>query len=47
MALYFGVRFKRETKVGVWKRLKLVNAGVREGKRMLPYEKYEENHNCK
>jgi glycosyltransferase involved in cell wall biosynthesis len=47
MALYFGVRFKRETQVGVWKRLKLVYAGVREGKRMLPYEKYEENHNCK
>lgn len=37
MALYFGVRFKRETSVGLWRRLKLVYAGVRRGKNLIPY----------
>ncbi len=37
MALYFGARFKRETTVGLLKRLQLVYAGVRGGKRMIPY----------
>ncbi|MBR2320405.1 MAG: glycosyltransferase [Clostridia bacterium] len=37
MALYFAVRFKRETNVGVWRRLRLVYAGIRGGKRMIPY----------
>lgn len=37
MALYFGIRFKRETTVGMWRRLRLVYAGVRGGKRMIPY----------
>lgn len=39
MALYFAIRFKRETKVGVWQRLRLVYAGVRGGKQMIPYPK--------
>lgn len=37
MAPYFAIRFKRKTDVGVWKRLKLVFAGVRGGKKLLPY----------
>lgn len=37
MALYFGIRFKRETKLGVLARLKYMFAGVRGGKRMIPY----------
>ena len=37
MALYFGIRFKRETKLGVSARLKYMFAGVRGGKRMIPY----------
>lgn len=37
MALYFGLRFKRKTKVGAWQRLKLVYAGVRHGKQLIPY----------
>lgn len=37
MALYFAIRFKRETKVSVWRRLRLVYAGVRGGKRLIPY----------
>ncbi len=37
MALYFAVRFKRNTHVGVWRRLQLVYAGVRGGKQMAPY----------
>ena len=37
MALYFGLCFKRETKLGAWQRLKLVYAGVRHGKRLIPY----------
>lgn len=37
MALYFGVCFKRETDVGLAKRLRLMYAGVRCGKKMLPY----------
>ncbi|MBQ8586800.1 MAG: glycosyltransferase family 2 protein [Oscillospiraceae bacterium] len=39
MAPYFAIRFKRKTSVGVWRRLKLVFAGVRGGKKLLPYEK--------
>lgn len=37
MAFYFGAYFRRETAVGLWKRLRLVYAGVRGGKRMTPY----------
>lgn len=37
MALYFAIRFKRETNVGVWRRLRLVYAGVRRGKQLIPY----------
>lgn len=37
MALYFGACFKRETTVGLVKRLRLVYAGVRGGKQMVPY----------
>lgn len=39
MAPYFAIRFKRETKVSVADRLKLVYAGVRGGKTMQPYQK--------
>ena len=38
MALYFGGRFKRETTVGFWTRLRLVYAGVRAGKKLIPYQ---------
>lgn len=37
MALYFGSRVKRETDIGLMKRLRLVYAGVRGGKKMIPY----------
>lgn len=37
MAPYFAICFKRETKVGVWDRLRLVYAGVRNGKKLIPY----------
>lgn len=36
-ALYFGAYFKRETTVGLWRRLRLVYAGVRGGKHLIPY----------
>lgn len=37
MALYFGIRFKRETELGVFKRLKYIYSGVRNGKKMITY----------
>lgn len=37
MALYFGIRFKRKTDLGVMQRLKYIYSGVRCGKRMIPY----------
>ncbi len=37
MALYFAICFKRQTDLGVWRRLRLVYAGVRGGKRLTPY----------
>ena len=37
MAMYFAVRFKRKTDVGVFRRIRLVYAGVRGGKKMIPY----------
>lgn len=37
MTLYFGICFKRETDLGVLKRLRLMYAGVRGGKKMIPY----------
>ena len=37
MALYFGIRFKRETKLDVRERLKYIYRGIRGGKRMIPY----------
>lgn len=37
MALYFGACFKRETTVGLFRRLRLVYAGVRGAKKMIPY----------
>lgn len=39
MALYFAIRFKRKTTVGVWRRMRLVYAGVRGGKQLTPYPK--------
>ena len=38
MVLYFGIRFKRETKLGVFKRLRLMYSGARGGKKMKPYQ---------
>lgn len=38
MALYFGMNFKRETNIGVLKRLKLIYSGVHGGKIMKPYQ---------
>ncbi len=38
MALYFGGYFRQETSVGLWRRLRLVYAGVRRGKRLIPYQ---------
>ena len=38
MALYFGLRFKRETPLAPMKRLRLVYAGVCAGKEMRPYQ---------
>ena len=43
MGIYFAVRFKRKTSLGVLRRLKLVYAGIRGGKAMKPYE---ENSHC-
>ena len=43
MALYFGVRFKRETNIGVLRRLRLVYAGVRGGKNMKPYHSQQDD----
>ncbi len=37
MALYFGIRFKRKTDLGVFRRLRYIYAGVRKGKKMIPY----------
>lgn len=37
MALYFGIRFRRQTDIGCRDRLKLMFAGVRGGKTMKPY----------
>ena len=37
MALYFGIRFKRQTELGVFHRTRLMLAGVRGGKTMTPY----------
>lgn len=37
MALYFGIRFKRQTELSVWTRLCLMMKGVRGGKTMRPY----------
>ena len=38
MAFYFGARFKRETDVGLRKRLRLVYAGVKGGKTLKTYD---------
>ena len=38
-ALYFGVRFKRETVLSVPARLRCMYAGVKAGKKMIPYGK--------
>ncbi len=46
MALYFSVRFKRETNVPVFRRIGLMFAGLHEAKKMTSYsEKYEKDHN--
>lgn len=45
MALYFGIRFKRQTEIGALRRVRLMLAGVRGGKNMVRYkDAYEENH---
>lgn len=38
MCLYFGIRFKRETKIGALQRVKLMLSGVRGGKTMQIYK---------
>jgi glycosyltransferase involved in cell wall biosynthesis len=38
MVLYFGIRFKRETELGVFKRLRLMYKGVRGSMKMKPYQ---------
>lgn len=38
MALYFGIHFKRETKLGAFKRLRMMYKGVKGGKKMRPYK---------
>lgn len=38
MGIYFAVRFKRKTQLGVLRRLRLVYAGIRGGKTMKTYE---------
>ena len=38
MALYFGLHFKRETDLGPMERLRYVYAGIRGGKKMIPYQ---------
>lgn len=38
MSLYFGIRFKRETKIGALQRVKLMLSGVRGGKKLMPYK---------
>lgn len=37
MALYFGIHFKRETHLGVFKRLRLIYSGISGGRIMVPY----------
>jgi glycosyltransferase involved in cell wall biosynthesis len=37
MALYFGIRFKRHTELGVLRRVQLMIAGVNAGKNLTPY----------
>ena len=43
MAIYFGIHFKRETKLGWAKRLGLVYRGVRGGKKMIAYSGAEKS----
>ena len=38
MALYFAIRFKRQTDIAVGKRIRLMQEGVRGGKIMQPYQ---------
>ncbi len=45
MVLYFGAYFKRETDIGLIKRLELVYRGVYAGKDMTPYMKKNEKNN--
>ena len=40
MALYFGICFERETNIGPLERLRLMYAGIRNGKKMIPYSIY-------
>lgn len=38
MGLYFAVHFKRQTELGVMRRIRLVYAGIRGGKKLRPYQ---------
>ena len=38
MGMYFAVNFKRQTELGVMRRIRLVYAGIRGGKAMRPYQ---------
>ena len=44
MGLYFAVNFKRQTELGVMRRIRLVYLGIQGGKTM---KAYEEDHHCK
>ena len=47
MGCYFGLCFKRDTELSPMKRLRLIYAGIRGGKNMIPYDKkYEKNSHC-
>ena len=41
-AMYFAVRFKKQTSVGLLRRIKLFYSGVRNGKTLTPYKKENE-----
>ena len=42
VALYFGIRFKRETNLSPWQRLKYMFAGLKGGKTMMTYKEFYE-----
>lgn len=45
MALYFGIRFKRQTKLSAGRRVRLMWSGVYHGANMQTYREYDEKNN--